>query len=97
MCAILQISGNCFLLTIQSNSSTISFKMNLKTKINLIGDIPSTELVSDLHLLNSLRISNCQTKISDKHIPGKTLSLGTFNGPLIILYTDARKHTGIFV
>ena len=75
MCAVFQIFGNCSLLIIQLNNSTISFKQNCKTKINLLGDIPSTQFAPDLHLLNSLRISHCETKISDKYISGKIFRL----------------------
>ena len=35
----------------------------------MLGATPSTELVPDLHLLNSLRSSHCETIISDKYIP----------------------------
>ena len=72
MCGIFQISGNWFLLTMQLNSSTISFKQNCKTKIYMLEDIRSTEFVPDLQLLNLLRFSHCAPKISDKYIPGKS-------------------------
>ena len=88
MCAIFQISGNCLLLTIYLNSSTISFKQNCKTKIKML---PSTEFVPDLHLLNSLSISHCEIKIADKYIPRKLLLRGTFNGSLSILNTGAKN------
>ena len=65
MCAVFQIFGNCSLLIIQLNNSIISLKQNCKTKINLLGDIPSTQFAPYLHLLNSLRTSHCETKISD--------------------------------
>ena len=85
MCAIYQITGNSLLLTMQLSSSTISMKQNSETKINMLGDTPSTEFVPDLHLLHSLRISHCETKLSDNYIHGKRLSLGTSNVSLSIL------------
>ena len=57
----------------------------------MLGDIPSTEFVPELHLLNSLRILHCETKISDQYTPGKKLSLETLKNSLSILYTDAEK------
>ena len=62
MCAIFQISGNCLLLTVQLKSSTKLFKQYCKTKINILGDMPTTDFVPDFHLLNSLSISQCETK-----------------------------------
>ena len=72
-CAIFQITGNCVLLTMQLNNSTKSFKHNCKTKTNMLGDIASTEFVPDLHILNSLRISHCETKICDRYFHEKIL------------------------
>ena len=38
----------------------------LKTKFIVLGDIPSPEFLFDLRSLNSLRISHCETKLSEK-------------------------------
>ena len=93
MCAIFQVSGNCLSMVMQLISSIILFKRNCKTKIHMLGDITSIELVTSwtthFHLLNSIRISHCETKTYDNYFPG--LSLGTFNGSLSILYTHAKN------
>ena len=91
MCTTFQISGNCLLLTMHFKNSTKSFKQNCKTKINMLGDIPSNEFVPDLHLLNLLKTLHCETRISDKYLPGKLLSLGTLTGSLSISYADAKN------
>ena len=59
--------------------------------MKMLRDILSTEFSPGSHLLSLLRILHCETKKSDKCIPGKILSPETFKVLLSILYTDAKK------
>ena len=59
--------------------------------MKMLRDILSAEFSPGSHLLNLLRILHCETKKSDKCIPGKILSPEIFKVLLSILYTDAKK------